>query len=340
MGEFDSDPSARQNDERDELLAELDALLDRQRVSEGMTLEQRQMVKKYVVEHEGEIEWLREQCRKLEYGSMSPRMPRNGLKPSLRWSAKARRRNRSQAAEQLCRELSDGVRYGEVANRYIIRLWAIRPQTHTRSAIKYDGSIQEYHHGLGVDSISPRGTYRGVARPTISAIDPIQSTFGVGSMRCFRVRKSTVITALVTPRHRADQSSAVVKTSAFPRKNTPLLSRCQCQQGTRTVSIPAILRACEPERLLPVLCLQTAQHRTRRSLQSSGTPAEHLRLHATREPYLHSVANSVDKTKTHRWMLRQHRQIATWRRGERDPHQARYSNLSLSATAIAEISRN
>jgi len=72
MSEFGSDPSARQNDERDELLAELDALLDRQRVSEGMTPEQRQAVRKYVAEHEGEIEWLREQCRKLEYGSMSP----------------------------------------------------------------------------------------------------------------------------------------------------------------------------------------------------------------------------------------------------------------------------
>jgi len=36
-----------------------------------MTPEQRQMVRKYVAEHEGEIEWLREQCRKLEDGSMS-----------------------------------------------------------------------------------------------------------------------------------------------------------------------------------------------------------------------------------------------------------------------------
>jgi polyhydroxyalkanoate synthesis regulator phasin len=75
MGEFDNDPDLRpgqQNDERDELLAELDALLDRQRVSEGMTPELRQTVRKYVAEHEGEIEWLREQCRKLEDGSMSP----------------------------------------------------------------------------------------------------------------------------------------------------------------------------------------------------------------------------------------------------------------------------
>jgi len=71
MSEFDSNPSGEQSGDRDELLAELDALLERQRVSQAMTSEQRQMVRKYVAEHEGEIEWLREQCRKLEDGSMS-----------------------------------------------------------------------------------------------------------------------------------------------------------------------------------------------------------------------------------------------------------------------------
>jgi len=71
MGEFDSDSDFTPGEQSDELLAELDALLERQRVSEAMTPEQRQMVRKYVAEHEGEIEWLREQCRKLEDGSMS-----------------------------------------------------------------------------------------------------------------------------------------------------------------------------------------------------------------------------------------------------------------------------
>ena len=69
MSEFDSDPSGEQNDE---LLAELDALLEHPSASQAMTLEQRQMLKKYVAEHEGEIEWLREQCRKLQDGSLSP----------------------------------------------------------------------------------------------------------------------------------------------------------------------------------------------------------------------------------------------------------------------------
>lgn len=69
MSEFDSGPSGEQNDE---LLAELDALLETPSASQAMTLEQRQMIKKYVVEHEGEIEWLREQCRKLQDGSLSP----------------------------------------------------------------------------------------------------------------------------------------------------------------------------------------------------------------------------------------------------------------------------
>ena len=59
-------------DERDELLAELDELLDHGSAAKATTPEQRQALKQYVAEHEGEIEWLREQCRKLEEGSMSP----------------------------------------------------------------------------------------------------------------------------------------------------------------------------------------------------------------------------------------------------------------------------
>jgi len=69
MSEFNSDPSGEQHDE---LLAELDALLEHPSASQVMSLEQRQMLKKYVVEHEGEIEWIREQCRKLQDGSLSP----------------------------------------------------------------------------------------------------------------------------------------------------------------------------------------------------------------------------------------------------------------------------
>jgi hypothetical protein len=75
MSESDRDPDftpGQPKDERDELLTELDALLEQPSASRAMTLEQREMIKKYVVEHEGEIEWLREQCRKLQDGSMSP----------------------------------------------------------------------------------------------------------------------------------------------------------------------------------------------------------------------------------------------------------------------------
>jgi len=74
MSEPDSNPdfaSGEQHDERDELLAELDALLARGSLAQAMTAEQRQTVRQYVLEHEGEIEWLREQCRKLEDGSLS-----------------------------------------------------------------------------------------------------------------------------------------------------------------------------------------------------------------------------------------------------------------------------
>ncbi len=62
-------PSGEQNDERDELLAELETLLGEAGAS--ITPEQRQTFKLYVAEHEGEIEWLREQCRKLKEGSLS-----------------------------------------------------------------------------------------------------------------------------------------------------------------------------------------------------------------------------------------------------------------------------
>jgi hypothetical protein len=74
MSEPKNDPDfspGEQKDEHDELLAELDALLEHQSATAAMTLEQRQAVRKYVAEHEGEIEWLREQCRKLQDGSLS-----------------------------------------------------------------------------------------------------------------------------------------------------------------------------------------------------------------------------------------------------------------------------
>lgn len=74
MSEPDSDSdfaSGEQNDERDELLAELDSLLERGSASQAMTPAQRHAFKLYVAEHEGEIEWLREQCRKLQEGSLS-----------------------------------------------------------------------------------------------------------------------------------------------------------------------------------------------------------------------------------------------------------------------------
>ncbi len=67
-----SAPDNDQNTDRDELLAELDALLTHGSVSQAMTPEQRQTVRQYVIEHEGEMEWLREQCRKIEEGTLSP----------------------------------------------------------------------------------------------------------------------------------------------------------------------------------------------------------------------------------------------------------------------------
>jgi len=66
----DPDPGG-QKAEPDELLAELDALLERGGLSKTMTAEQRQMIRRYIAEHEGEIEWLREQCSKIEEGSIS-----------------------------------------------------------------------------------------------------------------------------------------------------------------------------------------------------------------------------------------------------------------------------
>ena len=74
MSEPNNDPNfgyAEQRDERDELLADLEVLLERGHAFQAMTPEQRQTFKRYVAEHEGEIEWLREQCRKLKDGSIS-----------------------------------------------------------------------------------------------------------------------------------------------------------------------------------------------------------------------------------------------------------------------------
>lgn len=75
MSEPDSDAdsaSGPQQSERDELLAELDTLLENGAASRTLTPEQRHTFKLYVAEHEGEIEWLREQCRRLKDGSLSP----------------------------------------------------------------------------------------------------------------------------------------------------------------------------------------------------------------------------------------------------------------------------
>jgi len=75
MSDPDSDSNLApggQRDERDELLAELDVLLDRGASCNAITPEQRRTFRLYVAEHEGEIEWLREQCRKLEEGLISP----------------------------------------------------------------------------------------------------------------------------------------------------------------------------------------------------------------------------------------------------------------------------
>lgn len=71
MSEPDSDSDFASGEQNDELLADLDALLERGAASGALTPEQRQTVRQYVLEHEGEIEWLREQCRKLEDGSLS-----------------------------------------------------------------------------------------------------------------------------------------------------------------------------------------------------------------------------------------------------------------------------
>ena len=71
MSEPDSDSDFASGEQNDELLAELDSLLERGAASGALTPEQRQTLRQYVLEHEGEIEWLREQCRKLEDGSLS-----------------------------------------------------------------------------------------------------------------------------------------------------------------------------------------------------------------------------------------------------------------------------
>ena len=71
MSEPDSGPNPSSG-ERDELLAELDILLEAGPARNAMTLEQRQTIRRYVAEHEGEIEWLREQCQKLQNGALSP----------------------------------------------------------------------------------------------------------------------------------------------------------------------------------------------------------------------------------------------------------------------------
>ena len=79
MSEPNSSPDFKpgeQKDEHDELLAELEAALEHGRLLE-ITPEQRQWLRQYVVEHEGEIEWLREQCSKLKNGLMSAEEAQN-----------------------------------------------------------------------------------------------------------------------------------------------------------------------------------------------------------------------------------------------------------------------
>jgi hypothetical protein len=68
MSEPGNDPAP---EDRDELLAELDELLEHGAAAQAMTSEQRRTLKQYVIDHQGEMEWLREQCRKLEEGSIS-----------------------------------------------------------------------------------------------------------------------------------------------------------------------------------------------------------------------------------------------------------------------------